>query len=151
MENYPLIIAIAALVLFAAVLIVEFKVLITSTSEGRAFAFAEKLREMISAADIAIPGAEAPVRITVSGGLAMYPTHGQSTTELLRSADDALYESKRQGRTRILLAAPVAPDFGIAKGTQAVQDPPKPNVISIATGSEPVKSPLGSSGGDVNE
>jgi len=93
----------------------EFMVLITSTTEGQAISFAEHLREMISTTDIAIPGTGAPVRITISGGIAMFPTHGQSTTELFRSADEALYESKRQGRNRIRVAASVGLDGGIAR------------------------------------
>lgn len=128
----------------------EFMVLITSTNEERAFAFAEKLREMIAAADIAIPGGEAPVRITVSGGLAMYPSHGQSTTELLRSADDALYESKRQGRNRILVATSVGVECGIAKEAQSIQDLPDPNVIPIDAGSEAVDPPRENMRGDRN-
>ena len=51
----------------------EFIVLITSTTEKQAITFAEKLREMISATDIAIPGTEVPVRITVSGGTCDVP------------------------------------------------------------------------------
>ena len=51
----------------------EFMVLITSTTEEQAISFAEHLREKISTTDIAIPGNEVPVRITISGGLAMFP------------------------------------------------------------------------------
>src|SRR5664279_893332 len=54
----------------------EFMVLITSTTEKQAESFAGHLREMISTTDIAIPGTEVPVRITISGGLAMFPTTG---------------------------------------------------------------------------
>jgi len=36
----------------------------------------------------------------------MYPVHGQSTAKLLHAADDALYEAKRNGRNRILVALP---------------------------------------------
>jgi diguanylate cyclase (GGDEF)-like protein len=91
----------------------EFMVLITSTTEEQAVSFAGNLREKISTTDIAIPGTEVPVRITISGGLAMFPTHGQSTTELFRAADEAMYESKRQGRNRILLATSVGLNNGI--------------------------------------
>ncbi len=102
----------------------EFMVLITSTTEEQAISFAENIREMISATDIGIPGAEDPVRITISGGLAMFPTHGKSTTDLFRTADDALYESKRQGRNRILIAASVGLDRGTANGTASDRKTP---------------------------
>lgn len=128
----------------------EFMVLITSTTEEQAASFAEKIREMISATDIAIPGTEVPVRVTVSGGLAMFPTHGQSTTELFRAADEALYESKRQGRNRILLATSVGLDRGIAKGTDADRETPVTTDNSVDTGSDAVEFPLGKLGGDLN-
>jgi diguanylate cyclase (GGDEF)-like protein len=131
----------------------EFMVLITSTTEKQAESFAGHLREMISTTDIAIPGTEVPVRITISGGLAMFPTHGQSTTELFRAADAALYESKRLGRNRILIATSVGLDGGIAKGNDADQETPISTDISADTGdtgSDPAEFPLGNPGEDLN-
>jgi len=56
----------------------------------------------IDGLDIHLPlpvGAEAPrLGITLSLGLAIYPDHGLNIEELLRSADDALYQAKRKGR-----------------------------------------------------
>ena len=104
----------------------EFMVLVTSTTAEQAVAFAGNMREVISSTDIAIPGTDVPVRITISGGLAFFPTHGQTTTELFRAADDALYESKRQGRNRVLVATSVGLDGGIAKGTESDREPPLP-------------------------
>ncbi len=127
----------------------EFMVLITSTTEEQAASFAEKLREKISTTDIAIPGTEVPVRITVSGGLAMFPKHGQSTTDLFRAADNALFESKRHGRNRILTASSVGLDGGIAKGTDADRDTSIVTDISIDTGSNAGEYPLGELGGDL--
>lgn len=85
----------------------EFMVLMTSTTEEQATYFAEKLREKIASTEIVVRGTKAPLRITISGGLAMFPAHGRSTTELLQTADDALYDSKRQGRNRIRVATVV--------------------------------------------
>lgn len=90
----------------------EFIMLITSTTEEHAFSFAEKIRDMIAATYIPIPGTDFPLRITISGGLAMFPTHGQTTTELFRVADETLYESKRNGRNRIT----IAPSHGLQIG-----------------------------------
>ncbi len=39
-------------------------------------------------------------RIGASIGIAMYPAHGRSSSELLRHADSALYQSKRSGKGR---------------------------------------------------
>lgn len=128
----------------------EFMVLITSTTEEQAAAIADKLRELIATTDIAIPGTEVPVRITVSGGLAMFPTHGQSTIELFRAADEALYESKHQGRNRILVATSVGLDGGIATGTREDRDTPATKDHSVDIGSDAVAFPLGKHGGDLN-
>jgi diguanylate cyclase (GGDEF)-like protein len=127
----------------------EFIVLITSTTEEQAVLYSEKLREMLSTADIAIPGTSVPVRITISGGLAMFPTHGQSTTELFRAADDALHESKRQGRNRIMIAVSVGLDSGIEKDTDADQESPVTTVISVDTGSDVDEYPLVEPGGEL--
>jgi diguanylate cyclase (GGDEF)-like protein len=126
----------------------EFIVLITSTTEKQAISFAEKLREMIAATDVAIPGTEVPVRITVSGGLAMFPTHGQSTSELFQAADDALFESKRQGRNRILIAATVGLDGGAAKGAAPDREAPA-STDSTVSGSDAVEYPLGELGSEL--
>ena len=128
----------------------EFMVLITSTTEEQAASFAEHLRKKISTTDIAIPGTEIPVRITISGGIAIFPAHGQSTTELFRAADDALYESKRQGRNRILVATAVGLDGGITKGIDADQETPISTDISTDAGSDAAEFPLGELGGDLN-
>jgi diguanylate cyclase (GGDEF)-like protein len=128
----------------------EFLVLVTSTTEQQALSFAGHIREIISTTDIAIPGTAVPVRITISGGLAMFPTHGQSTTELFRAADEALYESKRQGRNRVLVATSVGLDGGITKGTDADRETPISTDISTDTGSKAVEFPLGKHGGDLN-
>ena len=128
----------------------EFMVLITSTTEDQAVSFAEHLREKISTTEIAIPGTEVRVRITISGGLAIFPAHGQSTAELFRAADDALYASKRQGRNRVLLATSVGLDGGIAKGTDADREAPVTTDNSVDTGSDAVEIPLGELGGNLN-
>ena len=120
----------------------EFMVLITSTTEEQVASFADKLREKIATTDIAIPGTQVPVRITVSGGLAMFPTHGLSTTDLFRAADDALFESKRQGRNRILFATSVGLDGGIAKEMEAEQKERKPENIPLDSDSQLVEFPL---------
>jgi diguanylate cyclase (GGDEF)-like protein/PAS domain S-box-containing protein len=46
-----------------------------------------------------------PLSINTSVGIAMYPKHGREVTELIRSADIAMYEAKRTGR-RISVYSP---------------------------------------------
>jgi diguanylate cyclase (GGDEF)-like protein/PAS domain S-box-containing protein len=42
--------------------------------------------------------------ITVSLGVAVYPYHGNTSLQLIRTADAALYQAKQEGRDRIVLA-----------------------------------------------
>ncbi len=53
-------------------------------------------------------GPPAPVTLTFSGGVALYPEHGRSFRELLRLADQALYEAKRRGRRCVVFADAIA-------------------------------------------
>jgi diguanylate cyclase (GGDEF)-like protein/PAS domain S-box-containing protein len=41
---------------------------------------------------------------TISSGIAVFPSHGRSATELLASADNALYQAKRQGKSCFVFA-----------------------------------------------
>jgi diguanylate cyclase (GGDEF)-like protein len=42
--------------------------------------------------------------LTVSVGVAEYPTHGDTPEEMIASADAAMYEAKRGGRDRVVAA-----------------------------------------------
>ena len=128
----------------------EFMVLVTSTTGEQAAAFAENLREKVSATDIAIPGTGVPVRITISGGLAIFPTHGQSTPELFQAADAALYEAKRQGRNRILVATSVGLGGGTGRGADADRETPASTESPADAGPDAAEFPLGELGGDLN-
>lgn len=88
----------------------EFTVLITSLNRDEVHTYAEHLKERINAAEIFVPRHDAPIRVTASCGVAIYPVNGRSTTELLHAADDALYEAKRQGRNRVIFAQSLALD-----------------------------------------
>jgi len=44
------------------------------------------------------------ITLGISGGIAVYPTHGRSAAELLRAADEALYRAKRRERGKFLVA-----------------------------------------------
>lgn len=51
----------------------------------------------------------ASVAVTASAGVAVYPLHGADAAALLASADAALYEAKRAGKDRCLVASAAAP------------------------------------------
>ncbi len=66
-------------------------------------AVAEKVREAVEAVDVDLgPGRTG--RLTASFGVANSATHGTDRRRLLRTADRALYEAKRAGRNRVVVA-----------------------------------------------
>ncbi|MFA4966339.1 MAG: GGDEF domain-containing protein [Thermoleophilia bacterium] len=79
----------------------EFAVLIRG-DEQRGYELAERLRRAVAATPVdGRSGAE--VSVTVSAGVATYPAGAADEAQLVRRADDALYESKRRGRDRVTI------------------------------------------------
>jgi diguanylate cyclase (GGDEF)-like protein len=94
-------------------------VLPESGAEGARLA-AEKIREALSRAEIpsVIPG-EAPLRVTVSLGVATLTPGCATGWELVQRADRALYTAKNSGRDRVVVAdaAPEADGSGGTEGS----------------------------------
>jgi diguanylate cyclase (GGDEF)-like protein len=86
----------------------EFAAILTVTTAEGGVLFAEALRRMIGRQPFAIDGQD--VVVTMSSGVAC--THGEPEiggAELIGRADDALYEAKRQGKDRVVVAPAPAP------------------------------------------
>jgi len=81
----------------------EFVLIMVATDTGQAHKKAEKIRAEI-AEFISIPYLSETLHVTVSIGVATSPTHGGNVKELLKSADNALYKAKRNGRNRVEVA-----------------------------------------------
>ncbi|MEJ5260448.1 MAG: GGDEF domain-containing protein [Anaerohalosphaeraceae bacterium] len=64
---------------------------------------AERFRREISSSRLPMLGPEGHGQLTISGGLASYPDDGKTADELLKRADKALLEAKRQGKNQIVL------------------------------------------------
>lgn len=79
----------------------EFAVLLVETSKQGGFEVAERLRAAIKVLEI--PTAR---RITASFGVAECPTDAHTAAEVLKAADVALYEAKRNGRDRVVAMEP---------------------------------------------
>jgi diguanylate cyclase (GGDEF)-like protein len=74
----------------------EFAVLLPRQDERQATAVARSIVERIAALDVDGVGS-----VTVSAGVATYPTHGSGRDELIRLADSALYWAKKDGKNRV--------------------------------------------------
>ena len=82
----------------------EFAVILSGTDEPDAFAFAERVRLGVAAENIPHEGQNHDV-VTVSGGVMHAERFPDATVEQwFATADAALYEAKRQGRNRVLVA-----------------------------------------------
>jgi diguanylate cyclase (GGDEF)-like protein len=74
----------------------EFAVLLPGHDERLATAVARSIVERVAALHV-----EGVGEVTVSAGVATYPTHGTSRDELIRLADSALYWAKKDGKNRV--------------------------------------------------
>lgn len=80
----------------------EFIIIMPRTSVLEAYQKLDNLRIKISRNNIV--DNLVSTSITASFGLAGYPNHAESDNELIRFADDALYEAKKSGRNCVMVA-----------------------------------------------
>ena len=81
----------------------EFTLILPGLSHEDVITKAELLRQGIE--DVVVRyGDKSLPRITISVGVAHYPAHGAMPQDLLRAADDALYEAKAKGRNQVCIA-----------------------------------------------
>ncbi len=79
----------------------EFSVVLPETDAAGAFVTAEKLREAVAGHPFKDADGQPTCAMTVSVGLATFPTHAWDKESLLREADDALYKAKNGGKNRV--------------------------------------------------
>jgi len=79
----------------------EFSIVLPETDSAGAFVAAEKVREAVANHQFASTDGTRDCTLTVSIGLASYPTHAWDKESLLREADDALYRAKNGGKNRV--------------------------------------------------
>lgn len=79
----------------------EFAVVLPKTHLAGALTVAERMSQSLKSTRTGVDGA---IRVTGSFGVSGFPGRGVTTAEqLLKTADDALYRSKREGRNKISL------------------------------------------------
>jgi len=84
----------------------EFLLILPDTSLDVTRQRAEKLREASKRISIQYGGRPLGV-IALSMGVVEFPAHGTTCDVILRSADDALYRAKTQGRDCVVVAKPM--------------------------------------------
>jgi diguanylate cyclase (GGDEF)-like protein len=77
----------------------EFAVLMPETTLTEAMAVAERIRRGVEA--IVLKSGEGVVPASVSIGVALFPAHGRTASDLLAAADRAVYQAKALGRNRV--------------------------------------------------
>jgi two-component system, cell cycle response regulator len=72
----------------------EFALILPTTDRAETRAIVDRLRRQIEAVS-------SDPRVTISAGVATFPTDAATADDLVAAADEALYESKRGGRNRV--------------------------------------------------
>lgn len=86
----------------------EFTIVLVGSNLASSAHIAQRIRERVAAVQVRVPSGKER-SVTISLGVAVYPSASQDVVELLRCADRALYEAKRSGRNRVVEYDPSAP------------------------------------------
>jgi diguanylate cyclase (GGDEF)-like protein len=82
----------------------ELVLMLPETNAEGAHVVAERIRENIANTPLPGPNGES-LRVTVSIGVAVFPANGGNAHQLFERADQALYQSKQNGRNRTTVAS----------------------------------------------
>lgn len=80
----------------------EFAIILPETDTKEARDIAEDLRKKIEAHEY--PSKKGKLKVTISLGVATYPTHAVDKESLIKAADAVLYKAKESGRNRVEVA-----------------------------------------------
>ncbi len=81
----------------------EFAIVLPETDLAAAVRKAEDLRQLVETAALSLRrDGGGSARITVSAGVAAWPTDGATAREILERADQRLYRAKQRGRNRVV-------------------------------------------------
>lgn len=81
----------------------ELTLLLSQSDQSAAKLVTDKIVESLQKFKMATPDGR-PLQLGISGGIAIYPTHGKTASELLRAADAALYDAKKHHRGAFVFA-----------------------------------------------
>ncbi|MGH6931612.1 MAG: GGDEF domain-containing protein, partial [Dongiaceae bacterium] len=86
----------------------EFVIVMPDTAGDTAEMVAERLRDRVARDPITLAGPPGKLDITVSMGVSANTSPDDTPDNLLRRADDAMFQAKRAGRNRVMGFQPVA-------------------------------------------
>jgi diguanylate cyclase (GGDEF)-like protein len=79
----------------------ELVLVLPETQKFNALVIAERVRKNLETMKLEFEGN--PFRVTLSGGVASFPTDAQDAKSLIRAADIALYQAKESGKNKVIL------------------------------------------------
>ncbi|HEX4724214.1 MAG TPA: diguanylate cyclase [Pseudonocardiaceae bacterium] len=85
----------------------EFALVVPGASPQELASIGERLRNQVASRPIQV-APETWIEVTVSVGTAGYPRHGKTVSELITTADRALYAAKSQGRDRVVVGETIS-------------------------------------------
>lgn len=80
----------------------EFIMILPYANRSQTVSLAERIRKDVAAHEF--PGGRSAPRITISAGIASYPENARIRSRLIKSADQALYLAKEEGKNRVCTA-----------------------------------------------
>jgi diguanylate cyclase (GGDEF)-like protein len=86
----------------------EFAVILPETPPEEAAEVAERIRRRVDERLFRPPESEEILRVTVSIGLATFPSDASNKKELIEKADAALYRAKRGGKNAVAVSSPLS-------------------------------------------
>ncbi|MBI5932811.1 MAG: GGDEF domain-containing protein [Chloroflexi bacterium] len=92
----------------------ELTLIMSQTSLPSALIVGEKIMEQVAKFHFKAPDLAA-IKLGISGGIAVYPTHGNTSADLLRAADEALYRAKKHARGKFLVAKSLTAPLNIPR------------------------------------
>lgn len=87
----------------------EFMLILPETTETGAMQVAERLHRSVEQTGFFAGSPQAPVRLTISIGVAVYDGTTRLKRELIKRADAALYSAKNSGRNRVMRFTEIDP------------------------------------------
>jgi len=82
----------------------EFCLVLADTSKSAASLVAEKMRRLVEGSSLdGVPHHTNNGRVTISLGVATFPTDASTSNELVKLADQRLYDAKQLGRNQVVL------------------------------------------------